>query len=78
MRATFGQENSPLPRQTVVRIVEVPSMGIEVMEVKPGALELALDIIKYLDDNEVPNDKLEARKNGNRATRYPIVDGILF
>lgn len=37
-------------------IVEIPVVGIEVMEVKSGALKWALDIIKYIDVDEVPGD----------------------
>ncbi|XP_042962483.1 uncharacterized protein LOC122296752 [Carya illinoinensis] len=62
----------------VIETVEIPTMGIEVVEVKPGAPGWALDIIKYIDANEVHDDTWEARKIKNTAARYTIVKGILY
>lgn len=77
-RRASRRENSPLPELMVVRIVKEPAVGIEVVEVEPRALEWALDIIRYLDPNEVPNNMWEAKKISNRVARYTIVDGVLY
>ncbi|XP_042972895.1 uncharacterized protein LOC122304695 [Carya illinoinensis] len=47
------------------------------MEVEPEAPERVLDILIYLDANEVPEDLWEA-KIRNRAARYTMVDDILY
>lgn len=44
------------------RTVEIPIVRIEIVEAKLRALEWAMDIIRYIDANEVPNDRWEARK----------------
>lgn len=67
MKAVSGQENSPLPNRKMIRIIEIPTIGIEVMVVKPGASEWALDIIKHIDANEVLDDRWESRKIRNRV-----------
>lgn len=59
----------------VIRTVEIPAVGIEVVEVKLRALEWTLDIIRYIDVNEVPNDKWEDKKIRSRAARYTLVEG---
>ncbi|XP_041011349.1 uncharacterized protein LOC121255135 [Juglans microcarpa x Juglans regia] len=43
-----------------------------------GAPEWALDIVKYIDANEVPNDRCEARKIRNKASSYTLVEGVLY
>ncbi|XP_040995989.1 uncharacterized protein LOC121242153 [Juglans microcarpa x Juglans regia] len=53
-------------------------MGIEVVKVKPGVPEWVLGIIKYIDANEVPNDKCEARNIRNKAAHYTLVKGVLY
>lgn len=62
----------------MVRIVEVPAIGVEVMEVKPKTPEWALDIIKYVDANELLDNRWEARKIRNRISRYTLLDGVLY
>lgn len=47
------------------------------MDISLGAPEWALNIIKYLDTNEVHDDKY-AKKIRNQAARYTIVDRILY
>lgn len=63
---------------TVFRTFEALVVGIEVMEVKSGAPKRALDIIKYLDTNEVLDNMWEATKNKNRVAQCTIVDNILY
>ena len=59
----------------MVKTVEVPVVGIKFIEVKFGAPEWALDIIKYIDANKLPDN--EARKIRNRVVRYPLLEGVL-
>ncbi|KAF5442795.1 hypothetical protein F2P56_035417 [Juglans regia] len=42
------------------------------------ASDWARDILKYLDANEVLDDRQEARKIRNRAARYTLIEGILY
>lgn len=62
----------------MTRNVEVPSIGIKVMEVKPRALEWALDIIKYIDANDLPDNRSKDRKIRNRVDRCTLLDGVLY
>lgn len=62
----------------VVRTVEVLAMGIEVVEVELGAPVWALDIIRYLVANEVPDDKWKAWKVRNKVVSCTIVDSVLY
>lgn len=46
----------------MIKTIEIPTIGIEIAKVKPGASEWALDIIKYRDTHELLDSKWEARK----------------
>lgn len=40
----------------------MPTKGIEVVEIRQGAPEWAMDIIRYIDTNELLDNRWEARK----------------
>ncbi|XP_040996255.1 uncharacterized protein LOC121242478 [Juglans microcarpa x Juglans regia] len=77
-QAMSGQEDSRLPEHTIAQKVNFPSIEAEVSIVWPREPKMALDMIKYLDTNEVPSDKGEARKVRNRATCFMLIDGVLY
>lgn len=37
-----------------------------------------MDIIKYMDANELLENRWEARKIWNKAARYTLLDGVLY
>lgn len=55
-----------------------PVVGIEVSQVRPGEPVWAIDVIKHLDDGELPGKKGEARKVNNMVTRFTLLDGVLY
>lgn len=57
MRMASEQESAPLPKQMVFKTIEVPTVGIEVMEIKPRASAWAADIIRYLDASKMPDNR---------------------
>lgn len=59
-------------------MIDVPVVGIEVLKIRAGALEWALDVIKYLDANKLPDEKWEVRKVKNWAAGFIMIDGILY
>lgn len=67
-RMAYEQNSASLPKPSILRIIEVPATRIEVMEIKLGAPKWAMKIIRYLNANEVPNDRRGARKVKNQAT----------
>ncbi|XP_041026908.1 uncharacterized protein LOC121267101 [Juglans microcarpa x Juglans regia] len=68
----------PLPEQVVTRTIEVPAVGIEVMQIQPGAPDWARDILKYLDSSELLEDRQEAQKVRSQAARYTLIEGVLY
>lgn len=60
-----------LPEQPMVPTVEMLAIGITVSEVGPRPPKWVIDILKYLDANELPEDKLEAKKIKNRVVLHP-------
>lgn len=67
-----------MPDNTVVKTIEVPTVGIEVMMIQPKIPDWAADIIKYLETDEMPEDRQEARKIRNRGARYTMIEGVLY
>lgn len=62
----------------MIRTVEIPTVGIEVVKVKSRAPEWALNIIKYIDTNEVPAYRWKAKKIRNRAAHCTKVKRLLY
>ncbi|KAF5476454.1 hypothetical protein F2P56_008167 [Juglans regia] len=77
-RVVSGQEDLPLPKQVVISIVGMSVIGDEISEVRPMAPKWATDIIKYLDTNELPDDKWQARKIKNKVDRFILTNGTLY
>lgn len=61
-RAALGQEDSPLPKHVVSRTVDLLLIEVTVVAIQPNYLDWALDVVKYLDNNEMPDDRQEAQK----------------
>lgn len=62
----------------VTRIVDFPTVGIKVLVIGPKTPEWVSDILKYLNTNELPSDKGEARNVRNRATSFMVIDEVLY
>ncbi|XP_035546609.1 uncharacterized protein LOC118348649 [Juglans regia] len=58
--------------------MEVPAVRIEVMEILPRAPSWVEDIFRYLETNEVPEDRQKAKKIRNRVARYTLIERILY
>lgn len=56
-----------MPWEVTTKILETPSIGLKVSEIRLGAPKWALDLMKYLTTSELPNERLEARKVKNKA-----------
>lgn len=63
----LGQEESPFPKHTITRTIDVLAIGTEVLTISAEQPEWATDIIKFLYEGEVPSDKDEAWKVRKRA-----------
>ncbi|KAF5477139.1 hypothetical protein F2P56_003811 [Juglans regia] len=59
------------------RMLETPAIGIEVSKVKSRPPEWRLDVIKYLDTGELPDEKWEVRKVKNKATYFTLIWGVI-
>lgn len=73
-----GLEDSTLPDNTVIKIVELPAAGIEVLTIQPRVPNWVANIVKYLETGVTSEDKQEARKIKNRAARYTMIEGVLY
>ncbi|XP_040998929.1 uncharacterized protein LOC121244787 [Juglans microcarpa x Juglans regia] len=62
----------------MVRTVEVPTVGIEVMTIQPGTPDEAASIVRYLETGKVSEDRQKVRKVRNRAARYTMIEGVLY
>lgn len=69
-----SRRTSTLPKQMIIRMVEIPLVGVKVIDVQPEALDWARDTIKYLDNREQPEDQQEARKVRRRVARYTLIE----
>ncbi|KAF5450077.1 hypothetical protein F2P56_030456 [Juglans regia] len=78
-KAASGQEDVPLPDHVVAQIVDIAAVGIRVSTIEvlqpPG---WATDILRFLQEGIIHNDREEAGKVRNRAARFTLVEGILY
>lgn len=56
----------------------MPTIRVDILEVRLGAPEWATDIIKYLNADKLHDDKWEGRKIKNRVSRFILIDGVLY
>lgn len=71
-------EDFHLPWEVKKRIIEIPTIGLEVCVIGVNDPEWASDINKYLDTGELPKGKKEARKTRGSAVRFIKVDRVLY
>lgn len=76
-RTTSSMEEYALPCEAVNKILEIPTTRIDVLEVRPGAPEWALDVIIYLSARELLDKKWETRKVKNKEACFILIDGVL-
>lgn len=62
------------PSLTIAGIHDLVQITLE-NEPKP---EWALDVIKYLQDEELPSEKIQSHKVRLQSARYMMVDGVLY
>ncbi|GKV38865.1 hypothetical protein SLEP1_g46725 [Rubroshorea leprosula] len=77
----FASDNSSHSRSVFVEVLEEPSfMKPRVMEISsdPGTPSWTDPILSFLRDGVVPEDKQEAMKLRRKASRYALVDGVLY
>lgn len=77
------QEDSPLPEQTVAITIEMPTIGVEISEVRLGDSEWAIDIINYLKADKLPviSGKLGKSRIGQLASSLLMgscIGGVLY
>lgn len=75
---TSRQEDSTLLDNTMVRTVEVPTVGVEVMIIQPRTPDWAASTIRYLEIGKVPEDRQKQRKVKNIAACYTMIEGLLY
>lgn len=78
MRYLGSEGHPPLPEQTVLRMFDVPVMRVEALEIRLREPELALEVTKYLDTNDLPDEKWEVRKVKNWATCFTLIDEVPY
>ncbi|GKV52722.1 hypothetical protein SLEP1_g59293 [Rubroshorea leprosula] len=77
----FASDSSLSSRSVFVEVLDEPSfMKPRMMEIStdPDTLSLTDPIISFLQDGTVPEDKQEAMRLRKRASRYTLVDGVLY
>ncbi|XP_042980030.1 uncharacterized protein LOC122310215 [Carya illinoinensis] len=75
--APKGQEVA-LPWPVERRVIEIPTMGIEVGVLGSSTPDWASSIVEYLDGRKLLEAKEEARNIKKRAARFLLIDGILY
>ncbi|GKU90859.1 hypothetical protein SLEP1_g4803 [Rubroshorea leprosula] len=77
----FASDSSLSSRSVFVEILDEPSfMKPRVMEIStnPDTSSWTDSIISFLQDEIVPEDRQEAMKLRKKASRYTLVDGVLY
>ncbi|GKV21495.1 hypothetical protein SLEP1_g31472 [Rubroshorea leprosula] len=77
----FASDSSLSSRSVFVEILDEPSfMKPRVMEIStnPDTLSWTDSIVSFLRDGIVPEDRQEAMKLRKKASRYTLVDGVLY
>ncbi|GKV48101.1 hypothetical protein SLEP1_g54937 [Rubroshorea leprosula] len=77
----FTSDSSSHSRSVFVEVLDEPSfMKPRVMEIStdPGTPSWTDPILSFLRDGIVPEDKQEAMKMRRKASRYTLVDGVLY
>jgi hypothetical protein len=62
------------PNPTISGVFYLMEITLE-KELEP---EWASDVIKFLKDGKLPNDKVHSRKVQMQSARYTIIDGVLY
>ncbi|XP_040990483.1 uncharacterized protein LOC121237698 [Juglans microcarpa x Juglans regia] len=75
---SIQQEELLLPKHTVVRTINAPSIGAEVSVTTQAPPEWATDIQKFLLERQLPSDPEEARKVRNRVAWFTMLEGVLY
>lgn len=60
------------------KVIEVPTIVEKVGVLGSSIPEWSGDVVKYLDIDELPEGKEEARRIRRRAARYMLIDGVLY
>ncbi|GKV27534.1 hypothetical protein SLEP1_g36698 [Rubroshorea leprosula] len=77
----FASDSSSRSRSVFVEVLDEPSF------IKPRVMEISTDpatpswtdpILSFLRDGTVPEDRQEAMKLRRKASRYTLVDGVLY
>lgn len=71
-------EESALQWEAAARILEILTIKSKVLEIRPGASEWELDVIKHLDTRKLLHEKLEVRKIKNKTTCFALTDEVLY
>lgn len=78
VKTASRQEAAPMSESAVHKTIEVPVVGVELLEVGSGARKWVQDILRYLNDNKFPGSKEGPRKVRYQAVTYTIVDRVLY
>ncbi|GKV34073.1 hypothetical protein SLEP1_g42495 [Rubroshorea leprosula] len=77
----FASDSSSSSRSVFVEVLDAPSFTKpRVMEIStdPGTPSWTDSIVSFLRDGVIPEDKQEAMRLRKKASRYTLVDGILY